>query len=86
MSISPIEKFIILTEDVALLIKIFMGKKANLAKFIWFVGYSFTVFAADLNLRKKMFLRSTCRHLFYYGRLGEDVYSLIHALHDQLLP
>ena len=30
MSISPIEKFIILTEDVALLTKIFMGKKANL--------------------------------------------------------
>ena len=30
MSISPIEKFIILTECVALLTKIFMGKKANL--------------------------------------------------------
>ena len=30
MSISPIEKFIILTEDVALPTKIFMGKKANL--------------------------------------------------------
>ena len=30
MSISPIEKFIILTEDVALLTKILMGKKANL--------------------------------------------------------
>ena len=30
MSISPIEKFIILTEDVALVRKIFMGKKANL--------------------------------------------------------
>ena len=29
MSISPIEKVIILTEDVALLTKIFMGKKAN---------------------------------------------------------
>ena len=30
MSISLIEKLIILTEDVALLTKIFMGKKANL--------------------------------------------------------
>ena len=30
MSISPIEKFIIVTEDVALLTEIFMGKKANL--------------------------------------------------------
>ena len=30
MSISVIEKFIILTEDVALLTKIFMEKKANL--------------------------------------------------------
>ena len=37
MSISPIEKFVILIEDVALLAKIFMGKKANLVKFIWFV-------------------------------------------------
>ena len=35
MSISPIEKFIILTECVALLTKIFMGKKAN-----WFNLYS----------------------------------------------
>ena len=47
MSISPIEKFIILTEDVALPTKIFMGKKANLIKFIWFVKYFFNVFAAD---------------------------------------
>ena len=39
MSISPIEKFIILTENVALPTKIFMGKKANLIKFIWFVKY-----------------------------------------------
>ena len=39
MSISRIEKFIILTEDVALLTKIFMGKKANSVKFIWFVKY-----------------------------------------------
>ena len=30
MSISPIEKFIILTEDVALPTKILMGKKENL--------------------------------------------------------
>ena len=39
MSISPIEKFIILIEDAALQTKIFMGKKANLVKFIWFVKY-----------------------------------------------
>ena len=39
MSISSIEKFIILTEVVALVIKIFMGKKANLVKFICFVKY-----------------------------------------------
>ena len=37
MSISPIEKLIILTEEVALPTKIFMGKKANFVKFIWFV-------------------------------------------------
>ena len=47
MSISPIENFIILTEDVALPAKIFMGKKANLVNFIWFVKYCFDVFAAD---------------------------------------
>ena len=46
MSISPIEKFIILTEDVALLTEIFMEKKANLVKFIWFVKYLLNVFAA----------------------------------------
>ena len=34
MSISPIEKFIILIGDVALLTKIFRGMKANLVKFI----------------------------------------------------
>ena len=55
MSISPIEKFTILTEDVALPTKIFMGKKANLIKFIWFVKYFLNVFAADLNLRKNVF-------------------------------
>ena len=55
MSISPIEKFIILTDDIALLAKIFMGKKANLVKFIWLVKYSFNVFVADLNLRKNVF-------------------------------
>ena len=33
MSISPIEKFIILTEDFALLTKIFMGMRANLVKY-----------------------------------------------------
>ena len=55
MSILPIEKFIILTEDVAKLTKIFMGKKANLVEFIWFVKYFFNVFVADLNLRKNVF-------------------------------
>ena len=55
MSIFSIEKFIILTVDVAKLTKIFMGKKANLVKFTWFVKYSFNVFAADLNLRKNVF-------------------------------
>ena len=40
MSISPIEKFIILTED--LLTEIFMEKKANLVRFIWFVKYFLT--------------------------------------------
>ena len=68
MSILPIEKFIILTEDVAKLTKISMGKKENLVKFIWFVKYLFNVFAADLNLRENVF-RSTFRHLFYYGGL-----------------
>ena len=47
MSISPIKKFIILTEEVALSTKNFMGKKANLVKFIWLVKYCFDVFAAD---------------------------------------
>ena len=37
MSISPIEKFIILTEDVALLTKIFQGKKTNLVSLIWLI-------------------------------------------------
>ena len=69
MSISAIEKFRILTENVALLTKIFMGKKANLIKFIWVTKCLVNVFATDLNL-KKMFLRSTYRHLFYYGGLG----------------
>ena len=55
MSISPIEKFIILIGDVALVTKIFLGKKANLVKFIWFVKYFFNVFAADLYLRKNVF-------------------------------
>ena len=49
------KSFIILTEDVAKLRTIFMGKKANLVKFIWFVKYFFNVFAADLNLRKNVF-------------------------------
>ena len=55
MSISPIEKFIILTENVVLLSKMFMGKKANLVKFIWFVKYFFNVFAADC-IRENIFL------------------------------
>ena len=55
LSISPLEKFLILTEDVAKLTKIFMGKKANFVNFIWFVKYFFNVFAADLNLRKNVF-------------------------------
>ena len=55
MSIAPIEKFIILTEDVALPTKIFMGKKANLVKFIWFVKFFFNVFVADVNLEKNVF-------------------------------
>ena len=54
MSISPTEKFIILTKDVALRTKIFMGKKANLVKFIWFVKYFFNVFAVDFNLTKNV--------------------------------
>ena len=54
MSISPIEKFIILTEGVALLTKIFMGKKANLVKFIS-LNIFLMFFAADLNLRKNVF-------------------------------
>ena len=54
MSIAPIEKFIILTEDVALLTKIFMEKKANLVKLIWFVKYFFNVFVADVNLKKNV--------------------------------
>ena len=45
MSISLIKKFIILTEDVPLLAKIFMGKKTNLVKFISFVKYFFDVCA-----------------------------------------
>ena len=44
MSIAPIEKFIILMEDVALPTKIFMGKKANLVKFIWSLIYIFLMF------------------------------------------
>ena len=55
MSIAPIEKFIILMEDVALPRKIFMGKQANLVKFIWFVKYFFNVFVADVNLKKSVF-------------------------------
>ena len=35
--------------------EIFMGKKTNLVKFVWFVKYIFNVFTADLNLRKNVF-------------------------------
>ena len=55
MSIAPIEKFMILMQDVALPTKIFMGKKANLVKFIWLVKYFFNVFVADVNLKKSVF-------------------------------
>ena len=55
MSISPIEKFIILTEDIALQTEIFMGQKGNLFKFICFVKYFFNVFAAHLSLGKSVF-------------------------------
>ena len=51
MSISPIEK-LILTENVGSLTKVFMGKKANLIKFVWVAKYFFNVFATDLNLKK----------------------------------
>ena len=54
----PIEKFIILTEDVALLTKIFMGMKANLVKFIWCLKYFFNVFPAD-KIWEIMFFRPT---------------------------
>ena len=43
MSISPIEKFIILIKVAVLLTKNFKGKKASLVKFIWFVKYVFNV-------------------------------------------
>ena len=46
-SISPIEKCVILTEDVALLTKVVVGKKANLVNFIWFVKYFLNVFVVD---------------------------------------
>ena len=55
MSIAPIEKFIILMEDVALPTKIFMGKIAILVKFIWFVKYFYNVIVADVNLKKGVF-------------------------------
>ena len=41
-------------QDIALLTRIFLGKKANLLQFIWFGSYFFNVFAADLNLRKNV--------------------------------
>ena len=38
-----------------MLTKIFMGKKANLVKFIWFVKYFLNVFVADVNLKINVF-------------------------------
>ena len=46
-----------------LLAKIFTGKKANLVKFICFVKYFLSVFAADFEFEGK---RSTYPRLFYY--------------------
>ena len=80
MSISPTEKFIILTANVALLTKIFMGKKANLVKFIWFVRNFCQCFAADLNLRK-IFFRSTCRHLFLWRVVAPITHSVFGGKH-----
>ena len=67
MPISPIEKILLLTEDAALLTKIFMGKKANLVKFIWFVKYFFNVFAANFNLRKNFFQTDMPPSFYYSG-------------------
>ena len=71
MSISPIEKFIILTEDVALPTKIFMGKKANLIKFIWLV---FKCFCSRSKNEKKF--RSVCGHLFYLADLCGSKFTI----------
>ena len=68
MSISPMETFISLTEDVALLTKIFIEKKENLVKFMWFVKY-FLMFLQPILIGEKGFFISTCCHLFYYGGL-----------------
>ena len=54
-SIAPIEKFIILMEDVALPTKIFRGKNANLVKFIWFVKYFFYCFCSRCKFEKNVF-------------------------------
>ena len=71
MLISPIEKLIIPTEDVALLTKIFIGKTANLVNFIWFSNYSLNVVAADLNLSKNVF-KIDMPPSFYYGGLVQS--------------
>ena len=55
MSTLPIEKFIILTEDVALLTKIFMGMKANLVQLMWFVKYLFYCFCSRFKFEKNVF-------------------------------
>ena len=55
MSILPIEKFIIQSEDVALLTDIFMGKKGNLVKFINFRQLNKKFERKCLNLRENVF-------------------------------
>ena len=54
------------TEDVALLTKIFMGKKANLVNFIWFVKYFFNVFCSRFKFEKNVF-KMDMPPSFYYG-------------------
>ena len=85
MSIGPIEKFIILMEEVVLPTKIFMGKKANLVKFIWFVKYFFYVFVADVNLKKNVF-QIDMPPSFLLWRIVHVSVALTSAMQDALLP
>ena len=55
MSISPLVKFLILTDDVAKLTKIIMGRRQILLSLYGSLNIFFNVFAADLNLRKNVF-------------------------------